>query len=102
VYVNLEPPLNGIGRGVPLTRESGYFWFFDPDNIELTVKILDGRAVNGKYWVFIASMTDVAYMVEVEHCASRFDPFGCGSVYYRNVQGMNQNVVDVDFVGNLR
>lgn len=101
VYVNLDPPLRGVGYGVPLTRESGYFWFFDPENIELTVKILDGRAVNGKYWVFIASMTDVAYTVEVEHCGSRFDPFGCGSVFYRSAQGVNQNVVDVDFLGNL-
>jgi hypothetical protein len=105
VYVNLDSPqggIGGIGYGVPLTRESGYFWFFDPDNIELTVKILDGRAVNGKYWVFIASMTDVAYTVEVERCISHSDPFGCGSVFYRSVQGVNQNVIDVDFVGNLK
>ena len=101
VYVNLDSPLSGVGHGVNLTRESGYFWFFDPDNIELTVKILDGRAVNGKYWVFIASMTDVAYTVEVEHCVSHSDPFGCGSVYYRSVQGVNQNFIDVDLRGNL-
>lgn len=101
VYVNLDSPHGGVGYGVPLTRESGYFWFFDPDNIELTVKILDGRAVNGNYWVFIASMTDVAYTVEVERCISRSDPFGCGSVFYRSVQGVNQNAIDVDFRGNL-
>ena len=27
--------------GVPLTSDSGYFWFFDADNIELVVKVLD-------------------------------------------------------------
>ena len=79
-----------------LSRESGYFWFFDPDNVELTVKILDGRAINGSYWVFIASMTDVAFTVEVERCVSRFDPFGCASKIYRSVQGVNQSFIDVN------
>src|SRR5262249_10769999 len=44
-----------------LSDESGYFSFFDTGNVELTVKILDGRPVNGHYWVFVASMTDVAW-----------------------------------------
>jgi hypothetical protein len=96
-YVNLDSPLGGVGYGVPLTRESGYFWFFDPDNIELTVKILDGRAVNGSYWVFISSMTDVPFTVEVERCTSHFDPFGCGSQIYQGVQGVNQNIIDTTF-----
>lgn len=97
VYVNLDPPFNGVGKGVTLSYESGYFWFFDPDNIELTVKILDGRAVNGKFWVFIASMTTVPFTVEVERCQSHFDPFGCGSRIYTNVQGVNQNFIDVNY-----
>lgn len=97
VYVHLDPPLNGVGHGVTLTRESGYFWFFDPDNIELTVKILDGRAVNGKFWVFIASMTTVPFTVEVERCMSHFDPFGCGSQLYRSVQGVNRNFIDIEY-----
>lgn len=96
VYVNIDTPRGGVGRGVTLTSESGYFWFFDPGNVELTVKILDGRAINGSYWVFIASMTDVAFTVEVERCVSRFDPFGCGSQIYRSVQGVNQNFIDVN------
>lgn len=97
VYVNIDTPRGGVGRGVQLTNQSGYFWFFDPGNIELTVKILDGRGVNGKYWVFIASMTDVPFTVEVERCVSHFDPFGCGSQYYRGLQGVNQNFIDTEY-----
>ncbi|HEX5714532.1 MAG TPA: hypothetical protein VF179_00125, partial [Thermoanaerobaculia bacterium] len=38
---------SGSGRPVRLARDSGAFWFFSPNNLEVTVKILDGRAVNG-------------------------------------------------------
>ncbi|MCE2557735.1 MAG: hypothetical protein J4F98_03705 [Acidobacteria bacterium] len=49
------------GRGVAykLTAESGDFWFFEPANIEMVVKVLDGCAINGRYWVFAAGLTDV-------------------------------------------
>jgi hypothetical protein len=50
---------------VQLGDESGYFWFFDSANLELTAKILDGRAVNGRFWFFLASMTDVPFTVNV-------------------------------------
>ncbi len=45
--------------------DTGAFWFFDEDNIELTVKVLDGCGVNGHYWVFIASGSTVEYEVAV-------------------------------------
>ncbi len=57
----------GSGWATRLTDQSGYFSFFDPKNVEVTVKILDGRPVNGHWWVFIASMTDL----EVEVAVSR-------------------------------
>ena len=47
-----------------LATKSG-FWFFDPANYELIVKILDGRPVNGAFWVFLGGLSDVAYDVEV-------------------------------------
>ena len=55
----------GIGRTVPLTSESGAFWFFDSDNVELVVKILDGRDVNDAFWVFLAGLSDVDYTVAI-------------------------------------
>jgi len=50
---------------VPLTNDTGYFWFFDPTNIELVVKVLTGCAVNGDYWVFAGGLTNVGVEMKV-------------------------------------
>ena len=50
----------GVGRPVAWTEEAGGFTFFNPDNLDLAVKIHDGRLVNGKYWFFFGGLTDVA------------------------------------------
>ena len=50
---------------VPLTSDTGYFWFFDPSNIELVTKVLDGCTVNGKYWVFASGLTNVGVQINV-------------------------------------
>jgi len=55
----------GYGRAVPSTDQTGFFWFFDPSNIELVVKVLDGRPVNGAFWVFYGALSDVEYWVTV-------------------------------------
>ena len=52
--------------GVPLSDDSAYFWFFDANNIELIVKVLDGHAVNGHWWVFYGALTDVEYTLRVD------------------------------------
>jgi hypothetical protein len=89
----------GPALAVPLTDESGYFWFFDPTNIELTVKILDGRVVNGHYWVFIASMTDLPYTVKIEDLGSPLcNPAVAGSCpvkTYTATGGKNGNFIDL-------
>jgi len=51
--------LTGAARALPLTADSGGFWFFGPDNFELLVKVLDGCGVNGNYWIYAAGLTDV-------------------------------------------
>jgi len=55
----------GTGQAVPLTSDSGYFWFFADGNVELVVKVLDGRSNNGHYWVFYGALSDVAYTLTV-------------------------------------
>jgi trimeric autotransporter adhesin len=56
----------GIGFTVPFqTEESGIFWFFDPENWEIMVKVLDGCEINGRFWVFAAGISDVEYELEV-------------------------------------
>lgn len=56
---------SGSGTAVPLTTDSGYFWFFDPTNIEMVTKVLGACAVNGNYWVFAAGLTNVQVTMTV-------------------------------------
>jgi hypothetical protein len=55
---------------MPLTADSGAFWFFQPSNIELVVKVLDGRTVNGHFWVFYGALSDVGYTITVTDTAT--------------------------------
>ncbi len=55
----------GAGQAVPLTGDTGYFWFFDANNVEVVLKTLDGRAVNGHWWAFYASLSNVQYVITV-------------------------------------
>jgi CSLREA domain-containing protein len=61
----IGPGPSGDGLGIELTTDSGFFWFFDPDNVELTVKVLNGCTVNGSYWVFLSGLTNVEVTVTV-------------------------------------
>ncbi len=56
---------SGEGQAVPITQSTGAFWFFAPNNLELLVKIIDGRAINGKYWLFYASLTNARFTLTV-------------------------------------
>ena len=55
----------GVGTAVGLTTDTGYFWFFQSANVELVVKVLDGRGVNGKFWVFYGALSDVEYTITI-------------------------------------
>lgn len=75
----------GVGKSVPLTDETGSFWFFSPTNLELLVKMLDGTSHNGKYWMFLGSLSDVQFTVKVTDTTNGkvnayFNPLGayCG------------------------
>ena len=81
----------GTGAAVPIdvSDESGMFWFFSSSNIELVVKTLDGRGVNGHYWVFFGALSDVEYWVTVR------DTAGGGSRTYHNPPAENCGQSDV-------
>jgi hypothetical protein len=53
------------GRAVPFAADSGSFWFFADTNLELDVKVLNGCAINGHYWVFAAGLTNVEVNLQV-------------------------------------
>jgi|CXWL01.1.fsa_nt_gi glucose/arabinose dehydrogenase len=50
----------GNGHAVPQSANTGNFWFFDPTNTEVLVKVLDAcSAPFHHYWVFAAGLTNV-------------------------------------------
>ena len=48
-----------------LGHESVLVHFFSPTNVELIVKVLDGRTVNERFWVFAAAATDLGFRIKV-------------------------------------
>ncbi|HZI67991.1 MAG TPA: hypothetical protein VFF17_15630, partial [Thermoanaerobaculia bacterium] len=72
----------GAGRAVTLTNDTGYFWFFSANNVEVVVKVVDGRAFNSRFWVFAGGLTNVNVEITVTDTAT-------GSVRnYTNPQGV--------------
>ena len=57
--------IDGEGFAVRETDDSGLFWFFEPSNLEILVKVLEACPVNGFRWVFLAGTTDVGHVLEV-------------------------------------
>ncbi|MFL6192716.1 MAG: fibronectin type III domain-containing protein, partial [Thermoanaerobaculia bacterium] len=50
---------SGQAHAVQLVEDSGYLWFFNPNNIEVVVKVLNACTVNNRYWIFAGGLTDV-------------------------------------------
>ena len=67
VEVEWDDGKGRMGRGFAerLTADAGDFWFFHPANIELVVKVLNGCAINDRYWVYAAGLTDVGVTMTV-------------------------------------
>jgi subtilisin family serine protease len=63
---------SGAGNAVELTDDTGYFWFFNQDNVEVLVKVLDacGDPAFHRYWVFAAGLTDVEVDLTVTDTAT--------------------------------
>ncbi|HVS64057.1 MAG TPA: M64 family metallopeptidase [Thermoanaerobaculia bacterium] len=61
----------GAGQVVPTASDdSGLFSFFDPDNWEMLVKVLDACAANDRFWVFLAATTNLQHDVTVTDTAT--------------------------------
>ncbi|MYD85837.1 MAG: hypothetical protein F4Y14_06450 [Acidobacteria bacterium] len=63
------------------TKETGFFWFFSASNVELAAKVLDGRALTGKYWFLYGGLSDVEYTITLT------DTVTGESVTYENEAG---------------
>lgn len=57
------------------SRESGILYFFEKDNAEVLVKVLDACVVNGYRWVFVAPVTDLAFNLYVRETGSDREPW---------------------------
>lgn len=56
---------SGPGSALPYTADSGFFYFFGPDNLEILIKVLNACVPFERYWVFYAAATNVEYSIEV-------------------------------------
>ena len=59
----------GQAQAIPLApiglRRGGLFSFFERNNPEVLVKVLDGCAINDRFWVFVAPTTTLGYQLRV-------------------------------------
>ena len=62
--------LAGQAKAVKLTDDTGYFWFFNAENVEAVVKVLNGCGVNSRYWFFAGGLTNVRTVITVTDIAS--------------------------------
>jgi hypothetical protein len=59
------PDVAHAAHAVQLTPDTGYFWFFNPSNIEVVVKVLNGCGLGGNYWVFAGGLTNINVVITV-------------------------------------
>jgi Leucine-rich repeat (LRR) protein len=71
----------GTGQAVPLTADTGYFWFFNASNVEMVIKVLNACTFNNKFWVYAGGLTDVEATITVT------DTMTGGVKTYSNPQG---------------
>lgn len=56
---------SGTAIPVPVANDTGAFWFFSPQNLEIMVKVVNGCDFNNTYWVFGTGLTNVEVTVVV-------------------------------------
>lgn len=82
----------GLGSPTRLTEDSGHFFFFRDTNLELMIKVLDGRTINDHFWVFYGSLSNVAFTIEVtDRKTGRIKVF-------ENAQGEFASVGDIEAI----
>lgn len=56
---------SGFGEPVVTSNDSAVLYFFEKDNWEMLIKIINGCPLNDRYWVFFAATTNVEFTVTV-------------------------------------
>ncbi len=83
----------GAGHAAPLTADTGTFWFFSPANVEVVLKVLDGRGLNDHVWVFYGALSNVEYTLTVTDTQTGL------SRRYFNPSGQLASVADTSAFG---
>jgi 6-phosphogluconolactonase (cycloisomerase 2 family) len=68
----------GLANVVAITSDTAYLWFFNAANVEAVVKVLDGCALGGHFWIFAGGLTNV-------HVILRMTDTQTGAVRYYEV-----------------
>ena len=63
-FSNVEDSASVVDLPV-VADDSGLFWFFQSDNWEMLIKVLDGCGINNHFWVFSAATTNVEYTLKI-------------------------------------
>ncbi len=67
--INLYSPLRvdqtGSAQSISLADGAGLFTFANTDRAELLVKVIDGRTINGNYWVFATAPSAKKFLLTV-------------------------------------
>ena len=71
------------------TDVAGSFFFFQPERLELTAKVFDGRARNGRHWIFLAGTTDLEFQIRIN------DNHTGTQRTYRKPRGSTCGVIDL-------
>ena len=61
----VSPTASGAGNAITLTTDTGYFWFFSANNVEMVIKVVNGCSFNSRYWTFAGGLTNVAVTIQV-------------------------------------
>ena len=56
---------SGQAQVVKLTTDTGYLWFFNSQNVEVVLKVLNACGFGNRYWVFAGGLTDVEVTLTV-------------------------------------
>jgi hypothetical protein len=81
----------GQGNRVPLTSDTGSFWFFSSNNLEVFVKIVDGRGFNGHFWVYASGLTNVEVTLTITDTLTgatwtRHSPYGTALPPFQDIE----------------
>jgi hypothetical protein len=90
VSVDRMPPPSGptAAGAVQLGDGSGYFWFFDAEGVDLTVKMINAVALDSHYWFFASSGTNQQFTITVT------DTWLDRTHTYQGAAGVNRNFFD--------